>query len=164
MDKEKIKGKNTVEATDDKSLLKPVLVPNKSVSVFKLGDDISNYFWLKYDYRQKNKDLEYDTDSYNFWEIPVIIWTDEETDKKIEVINCDDSCIWNGTELIGMPYAEFLETFGLKADKHDNLYSEGPKIRGRNYDVYDFEDLGLMIWVWRKKIRTVLALTYLEDE
>lgn len=61
MDKEKTKGKNTEEATDDKSLLKPVLVPNKSVSVFKLGDDISNYFWLKYDYRQKNKDLEYDT-------------------------------------------------------------------------------------------------------
>ncbi|MFQ7039753.1 MAG: hypothetical protein ACLRRG_04200 [Barnesiella sp.] len=40
--------------------------------MFKLGDDISNYFWLKYDYRQKNKDLEYDTDSYNFWKFRLL--------------------------------------------------------------------------------------------
>ena len=37
------------------------------------------------------------------------------------------------------------------------------KHSGQNQKVYDFNNIGLMVWVWRKKIRSILISNY-EDE
>ena len=48
-------------------------------------------------------------------------------------------------------------------DNADILYVPVSKNRGQNQKVYDFDNLGLMIWVWRKKIVNILISNY-EDE
>lgn len=132
------------------------LVPNTSVSIFKLGDNIANYLTHDYELVTTEESGDY-YDTYIFYDIPVDIWVDSETRLIIDTIRCQISCILDNHELIGMPYSDFTRIFKVKHDNVDQLYSYGPKVNGRNYTVYDFDELGLMIWVWRDRIRTILV-------
>jgi len=66
--------------------------------------------------------------------------------------------------LINMFYEDFLMLIDYQQpDNADILYVPVSKNRGQNQKVYDFDNLGLMIWVWRKKIVNILISNY-EDE
>lgn len=58
-----------------------------------------------------------------------------------------------------MSFEEFLSFYKVAPDYSDKIYIlvNG---RGQNQMVYDFDKLGLQIWVWRKKIVTVLVSNY----
>ena len=51
-----------------------------------------------------------------------------------------------------MLYNDFLSLISYKkADNEDILYIPVSKERGQNQKVYDFDNFGLTLWVWRKK-------------
>lgn len=146
-----------------------ILHPNKGVSIansnvfFKLGSNIRRYQPMKYDLSHSDKSDSFNTSFYELFDYPIEIWTNNE--KKagtIETIRCEKTCVWNGIELIGMLYDDFITQFHLIHDCYDKVYSYGPKRNGREYEVYDFYNYGLSIWVWRKRIRDILVSDYTE--
>ena len=96
-----------------------------------------------------------DFDSYNLEDFLISLWVDNEV---VHTIACDDTCFWQEKELIGMLYDDFLKVFDITPDDIDKQWSPGPYKNDRNYDVYTFDDLGLMLWVWRKRIRQILSI------
>lgn len=166
MEIEKTEVKNIVGVTNDKKikiLLSPcvgVEIQDNNIIALKLGNDIREYKFLEYKYIPKTIELNgecYDADRYEFLKVPIIVWTDQETgDKYIDLIKCHKTCIWKGQELIGMSYEYFIKEFNLYADLSEKQWSYGPYKNDRIYDLYHFYSLGLMLWVWRKKIRQIL--------
>ncbi|MFA7081123.1 MAG: hypothetical protein WC135_00780 [Bacteroidales bacterium] len=61
-----------------------------------------------------------------------------------------------------MPFENFLSEYNVIPDSSEKSYLlvNG---RGQNQIVYEIETLGLQIWVWRGKIRTVIANNYVEE-
>ena len=129
------------------------LIPNKSYGTFIIGEDINEYLHLNH----IKSDLEYH-DNYEFLNFDVWVKND-----KIDTICCETECYWQGRNLIGMLYEDFLILAKQLPDKEEMLYVPVSPDRGPNQKVYDFDDLGLQIWVWRNKIKTVLISRYEED-
>jgi len=150
-----LKEKNTDGHVNNKKMRKTELVPNKSVGEFVLGSDIRKYTHLPH-YLTKNKEKDFSYESYNFYEKDLILWVEKS---KIETICCEKECYWADHNLIKMPFDEFLLSYNVTPDKSENIYIlvNG---KGQNQTVYDFDKLGLQIWVWRKRIVTVLVSNY----
>ena len=131
---------------------KLILIPNKSVGPFVIGDSIDRY--LSYPHTSKRHNEEsFSYDSYVFDEYKITVWVENNL---IETICCDEECFWEGHNLIKMPFDEFLERYQLKPDSSESIYLSVYG-RGQNQMVYVFDDAGLQIWVWRKRIVTVLV-------
>lgn len=132
------------------------LIPNKSVASFIIGDIIDSYLYLPHtvEYHQE-KSFSYV--SYDFFMENIIIWT---TGNKIETIRCDVNCFWKGQNLINMFYDDFIILSGQQPDGEDVCYVPISPNRGQNQKVYDFDELGLQLWIWRKKIKTILVSSY----
>ena len=135
------------------------LIPKKSYENFILGDDIINYLYLPHYMESSDDPIDYD--AYYFDNLNFDIWV---KNGKIVTINCEIECYWQGKNLINMFYEEFLMLIDYQQPSdEDILYVPINRDRGQNQKVYTFDHLGLMVWVWRKKIRTVLIYNY-EDE
>ena len=132
------------------------LVPNKSVDVFLLGCFIDKYLDREHEYYSKGNN-EFADDLYEFLSPSLSIWTDDS--HKISIIGCYKECYWADHNLIKMPFDEFLLSYNVTPDKSENIYIlvNG---KGQNQTVYDFDKLGLQIWVWRKRIVAVLVSNY----
>ena len=136
------------------------LIPNKSYEIFVLGDSISSYLHLPHKIESYDDPYIY-YDTYYFDNFNFKVWVENG---KIETIKCDKECYWKGKNLINMFYEDFLMLIDYQQpDNADILYVPVSKNRGQNQKVYDFDNLGLMIWVWRKKILNILISNY-EDE
>ena len=137
------------------------LIPNKSYDIFVLGDNISNYLHLPHRIDFYDDDPYICHDTYYFDNFNFEIWV---VDSKIDTICCDIECYWKDKNLIKMPYDIFLTMINYQQpDSEDSLYVLTSKHSGQNQKVYDFNNIGLMVWVWRKKIRSILISNY-EDE
>ena len=79
------------------------LIPKKSYENFILGDDITNYLHLPYHMKSSDDPIVYDV--YYFDNLNFDIWVEND---KIVVINCEIECYWQGKNLIGMLYDDFL--------------------------------------------------------
>jgi len=133
------------------------LTPCKSVGKFILGDYIEKYLYLNHLISYSDKETFF-YNSYSFYNEAITIWTTE--DEKIETIRCDTKCYWKGQNLIGMLYSDFLIMSCQYPNTESTEYVLLDSNRGQNQKVYNFNDLGLMIWVWRSKIKTVLVSRY----
>lgn len=155
-----IKEKNMEENLEDKK--QPMeLILGKSLSIFKLGSNISNYLFLKHIFYPKNKNIIYDYDVYEFINIDIDLYVYAE--KAVDTITTRSSCVYMEKELINMYYDDFLELSKFSSTNNIRVYSEGPHRNGRYYDVYYF-DQGIILWVWRNKIRTIqIGYIYEED-
>lgn len=162
MDKKIEKERNIAGGIKDKPTV--ILYPAKGVEVytdigvekFYLGESIANYKVWKYEFHPQlmsSTGIPLDFDSYNLEDFLISLWVDNEV---VHTIACDDTCFWQEKELIGMLYDDFLKVFDITPDDIDKQWSPGPYKNDRNYDVYTFDDLGLMLWVWRKRIRQIL--------
>lgn len=131
------------------------LIPNKSLGIFILGSSIKKYVHLPHDLA-KNKEKYFSYDSYNFYELGVIVWVEKG---KVETVCCKNECYWKGDNLLRMSIDKFQSLYNVISDKSEKIYHlvNG---RGQNQMVYDFDQLGLQIWVWRNKIVTVLVSNY----
>lgn len=168
MDKEKEKVKNTAEELSGKKT-RLVLFPGEGITVqnnntevlFKLGSDIRAYKFFNYKYFPKTIEEDgicYDGDRYEYTEFSMSVWTDYESgDRYIDLINCEKTCIWQGQEIIGMLYDDFIKQFQITPDNIDKEWLRGlSTTNGRNYDIYTFDSLGISLWVWRKRIREIM--------
>jgi hypothetical protein len=133
------------------------LILNQSLGAFVIGDDIRKYLHFSHT-KEHREEKTFSYDSYGFYNDSVIIWTTE--DNEIETIRCDTNCYWRGQNLIGMLYKDFLILSGQYPNTESTEYIPINPNRGQNQKVYTFDDLGLMIWAWRDKIRTVLISRY----
>lgn len=128
-----------------------VLIPQVSVGKFILGDNISNYLHISHRVIHHDED-QIPYDSYIFDDLGITIWVENN---KVDTVSCIVECIWKDKNLIKMKFDDFLSICNNIPDKEESIYLlvNG---RGQNQIVYDFDDLGLQIWVWRKKIVTVI--------
>ena len=83
------------------------LIMGKSLSIFKLGTNISNYLFLKHLFYPKNENIVYDYDVYEFVELNVDLYV--RTDGIVDCITTHSSCVYMGRELINMYYDIYLD-------------------------------------------------------
>jgi len=131
------------------------LVPNISVGPFKLGSKINRYLHLQpetthFDHIDKKSIF----DSYDFYEYGIFLTVQKSI---IRDITCKKECFWKNRNIMKMNIEEFLTIFELKKPPKDIVYTPAGKVNGQNQEVYDFDGYGLQIWVWRKKIVTVIV-------
>lgn len=159
---ERLEEKSIVEEIKDKNMetKKLNLIPNKSIGIFVLGDDIQEYLYLPHKIT-RHEEYEPSYDSYDFYESNVVLWVEEG---KINTIRCTVDCYWEGYNLIKMPFEEFILKYEITPNKSESIYTLVGDNRGQNQMVYDFDDLGLIIWVWRKKIVTILSYNSMQEE
>ena len=159
MQKENEKAKNTAVEISAKSVRKWEYVPRKSYGPFKLGDRISKYLDMMeenfgYIYYKKSKRPGAFHD-YVITSLGISLWVRYGI---IRVIRFEKIFMFRGYNLIKMDYAQFLEIFNVVPDNVDyKLPIEQKNGRCKWQDVYDFDSLGLQLWVWRDRIVTVLA-------
>ena len=135
------------------------LNPNVSVGGILFGDSIENY---------DNRQFEYEADilscpyqSYSFADVPITAWVE---DGRIESIRCETECVWQGTNLINLEYDEFVVIYPKKPDEIDLLtIMQEDGSDGQEQDVYDYDEIGLLLWVFDNKIVTVIAIVYEEE-
>ena len=73
-------------------------------------------------------------------------------------------CYWQDKNLIKMFYKEFLTLINYQqSDSDDFVYVPISRDRGQNQRVHYFDNLGLTLWVWREKIRTILIYNYKDE-
>ena len=132
------------------------LVPKISLGIFRLGESIDVYTSiLDYVLYPKNEGLVSGFyDFYDFYEGDIVVYTDNSG--YIDDIRCRKYCYYNGQNLIGLNFDKFIESVSIDKEKtqKDEIYIL-VKDKGQTQQVYDIDDLGLQIWVYRKKIVTV---------
>ena len=136
------------------------LILNTAYNDFILDSNISNYLYKNHTKRVYNEST-FTISSYYFYDDEIDIWCGD--DGSINTIRCASSCLYQGVELIGLPFQELLSAIHILPSNYEQIYLlvNG---RGQNQHVYDFETIGLQIWVWRQKIKTVLIYKVVEEE
>src|SRR5574344_1800907 len=119
------------------------LIPQISVGNFILGYNIKEYLYLPHRIIHHNED-EASYDSYIFDDLGITIWVENN---KIDTISCIKECIWGNNNLIKMHFDAFLSIYNKIPNKTEKIYIlvNG---KGQNQIVYDFDEIGLQIWVW----------------
>lgn len=136
-------------------------IPNTSFGPFRFGDNISHYVHLyscSYE-ANPNKNEGFGFDSYDFHTLGLSVWTN--ADGTIASVRSDTYCYWNDINIIGMSIREFRRLFQLEPDGEDIFYLLHGEMKSQH--VYDFDSVGLQLWTWYGKIKTVIA-TRLPDE
>ena len=132
------------------------LVPKISLGIFRLGESIDVYTSiLDYVLYPKNEGLVSGFyDFYDFYEGDIVVYTGNSG--YIDDISCRKYCYYNGQNLIGLNFDKFIESVSIDKGKtqKDEIYIL-VNDKGQTQQVYDIDDLGLQIWVYRKKIVTV---------
>ncbi len=116
------------------------LEPTVRVGHFFLGDAIENY-------KEKFRLFppSYDTDDSEIYNISGTESYLSIQDGKIIYVDCCDSCIYKGIDLIGLKYSELLEVLGCTPDEVDDSavqYENGVE----EYSI-TFNELDLIIWI-----------------
>lgn len=136
-----------------------ILVPNKSIGRYVIGDNILNYLQQEYYYEHcVEKYFEYD--KYEFPADNLCLYVEKGI---IQNVSCEKTCYWQGTNLIRMNFNLFLKKYNIAFDSKDEIYMQVGN-RFQTQKVYDFDKLGLQVWVWRNLIRTVIVSKYDEED
>lgn len=132
--------------------------PFECVGEFRFNTKISCYL-NKYEFDILLKEKEYQSNHYTLKEQEVTLFVEENI---IDSICCNEECLYKGRNLIGMTIEEFVSHTGEKyygeIDKADFEDDNIPQY------IYEFDDIGLQVWVKNNKIVTVIASAYIEDE
>ena len=136
------------------------LVLDVSYNDFILGANIDRY--LDRDHSKTRISFgETEPDREDYYFIQEQIGVNCELDGTIAAIDCSTTCIYQGMELIGMYFTDFLELIHETPDSESIEYIlvDG---KGQNQHVYDFDfgKSGIQVWTWRKRIRAVIIYTY----
>lgn len=116
-----------------------IFEPFIRVGDFYLGKNISFYTDKIADFTFKPKEYLNDWDEYDFYEGKIELYVNKE--KIITSIASRKELIYNEKNLIGYNINSFL---------NEHIYSTHEKLwisNNEEQDVYDFDDLGLQLWV-----------------
>lgn len=132
------------------------LIPFKKIGDFTFGESI-NPIIEKYNYDFSPVD-ESGLKSFILPDIGISLYVENET---IEYIACRQICNYKGRNLIQMNYDDFVFHVGIAPNgEKDQVYMSDDEIQ----DVYDFDDIGLQVWVMDRKVVTVIAFPFIEDD
>ena len=145
---------NTVILINDK-MKNNILIPNKSVGKYIIGEKIHAYLQLNHYYEHCIESF-FEYDRYEFPDDDIIVYVEDEI---IQSITCNKTCFWKGVNIIHMNFESFLKHYTVMYDSKDEVYLRVAE-RFQTQKVYDFDELGLQIWVWRNLIRTVIVSKY----
>ena len=132
-----------------------MLMPNKSVGKYIIGEKIHAYLPLKH-FHEHCVESDFEYDRYEFPDDDIIVYVEDEI---IQSISCKKTCFWQGANLIRMNFEFFLKHYKVMYDSKDEIFMRVAE-RCQTQKVYDFDKLGLQIWVWRNLIRTVIVSKY----
>ena len=139
--------------------MKEGLVLNTAYNDFILDADISNYLYKNHT-KEVYKESTFTNRSYHFYDDEIDVWCDN--DGRINTIRCTSSCLYQGIDLIGLPFQAFLSAIRVLPDNYEQIYLLVNGC-GQNQHVYDFVTIGLQVWVWRQKIKSVLIYRVIEE-
>ena len=123
--------------------MKFVFEPTRSVLPFYLEKAIEPYLSMYAHEFTAGMDDE-SWDEYEFFDTSIQVYIDKKS-RKIQAIRCDKNCYWSGRNLINLSIDEFFQ--------HIDLENEIYKVEKmaltdeEEQDVYDFDLLGLQLWV-----------------
>lgn len=132
-------------------------IPNHSVGDFIFETPIFLYLGKPYSV-EKYKERYFEYESYYFFEDDITVNVENGL---VSDIICENNIFWDNNNLIGMNFNLFLLKFNLKYDSFGKIYLQGLR---QTHHVYDFDKLGLQVWVWRNLIRTVIVSKYDEED
>ncbi len=154
MPKEKKKERIIAEYRKDN-----ILVPTISLGRFVFGSDIRTYLdgasYIFEEDPDTKEDLSFNT--FCFKTLNLEVWTD--VNGIIDSVMCEKSCYWDDINLVGLRFEKFKAIFRLEPDSQDVCYLSN----GHAHHVYEFNSVGLQIWVWYGIIRTVIAHQLYDD-
>jgi hypothetical protein len=132
------------------------LIPKVGIGAFRIGKHISEYTSV-YDYvfYKKNRDDEFSADFYDFWGGRITLYVDE--DNIVDDVRTRRCCFYKNKNLIGSKFDDFLKTENYQGRIQTEAIYMLVNGKGQTQKVYDLDDLGLQIWVYRKKIVTVIV-------
>lgn len=139
-------------------MLPITLIPFKSLGPFHFDSMYADYE-SKYEFEYVPADEEDEWDTYMCEEPAMEIYVDEGV---VVAASCWESCIYMGKELIGMEIPAFEKFAGCKFD-HKEKVDLGAE-EGGIHTIYEFDDLGLQLWVREGEIVSVFAGPSLEEE
>ena len=116
--------------------------PGKGISPFYFGESIEPLLSM-YSPVYIATEGDESWDEYDFFDGSIEVYADKEL-KTIESIACRENCYWEGVNLIDLPIQEFISRFESKQDRY---HIERIELVEEDQDVYDFDDLGLQLWV-----------------
>lgn len=134
-----------------------ILDPGYSVGPFRLGDHIGPYC--------KQFDFEIETigerDPTTFYSIGDDFTITLDDDGRIEALHCHGELLYRGANLIGMSLQQLeVHTDTTYVGEPDSLNWEDDDIP---QIVYEFETLGLQVWIKREIVVTIIASTIWEE-
>jgi len=138
---------------------KAILIPQVSIGDIKLDDSIENYPDRALEFSDESGEDAYSC--FAFKNTPVQAFVNPEG--LIETIRCETECIWQGQNLIGLSYAEFNLLYPEEPDDTDTILVE-TESGDQPHEVYDYDDLGLQVWVRDGNITLAMASSFPEEE
>lgn len=138
---------------------KAILIPQVSVGNIKLDDSIENYPDRALEFSDEVGEDAYSC--FAFKNTPVQAFVNSEG--RIETIRCETECIWQGQNLIGLSYAEFILLYPEEPDGTDTIAVDSESGE-QQHEVYDYDDLGLQVWVHDGTITLTMASSFPEEE
>ena len=168
MESVNVKERNT--AVEIKGRVKLIYVHKKGmlaqnnrgddIAFFQFGNKIESYLHLPHEYNESDNDPEYPdcTDTYCFFNEGFTFWVDRKDRNVLWRMRSDISFIFEGHELIGMNFDDFMKLNLLTPDyvEKDRLSLAIGKEYFRHSTLYYFCEYKLTFYVWRKRIRTVI--------
>jgi len=135
-------------------------IPFKSIGDFEIEKSIKVYSEkYKFEYDADVNNTGWDTFSLD--DIGISLYVDASNHNIIS-INCSTNCLYRERDIIGMTIDEFV----IHAE---TSYNEEPDCLDFEEDdipqyVYEFDDIGLQVWVKNGKIKNVIATGYTEED
>jgi len=126
------------------------LIPFISVGEFKFNTNIENYTSI-YKFAYSPCDDITGWDKYKSNEFMFEIYT---LDSLIVSIACRKQCIYKRKNLIEMLINDFISTYKINPDKIEKMFIGNEK---KAQKIYEFDSLGLQIWVRDTKIVTIFC-------
>lgn len=127
-----------------------ILRPFHGIGPFDFNEPIAKYESPFFLVKDTNEGDKYDVYSLEYPAADLYV-----QDGIIESINCYEECIYKGRNIIGMTIDEFIKFYEiLPIEDIDELDFEEDNIP--QY-VYEFDQIGLQVWVKRGKILNVIA-------
>ena len=146
---------NRICTEGDNSFMKPIFIPFRSVGDFVLNSHIDKYINLfDFDiYKKHNSSFE--IINYAIYNPEITLFLDSKS-LLIESIACYEEILFKGINIIGKTIDEFMSYTGEKYyGKIDELDFEDD---GISQFVYEFDDIGLQIWVKGVEGKIVTAI------
>ena len=115
-------------------------IPLVSVGPFKFGDDINNYF---VQYRLKQIPEEYNEKvNWDVYALPNEELRIFSENGRIVAVACEKICAYEDLNIIGMKMGKVAQAIRIEPD-----FIETEELTGGPQDVYDYDALGLQLWL-----------------